>query len=165
MKCEESKQLVPGYLDGELSEDQAAPLRQHLLECVACRSAMQSDKALKGWFVQSAAPEIPEGFAARVARRAMAGDKGESFAPLPSAGPALVTTDNDRRTYSFVLQATAIAATLLVALSIGIVNLRLPDGADLQADEGSLLISLDALDALNELEQAPLETEAPKDEK
>jgi len=164
MKCEESKQLIPGYLDGELSEEQAAPLRQHLMECLDCRSDMQSDKALKGWFVDEPAPEIPEGFAARVARRAMAGDKGERFAPLPSAGPALVTSESDHRLQNFVLQVTSIAAALLIALSIAIGGLRLPGGDELQAEQGSLSESIHELEDLNELEQRAEESKDTKDE-
>ena len=36
MKCDEIKQLLMAYLDGELSAEQAAAVQQHLAECPAC---------------------------------------------------------------------------------------------------------------------------------
>ncbi|TAJ16410.1 MAG: zf-HC2 domain-containing protein, partial [Planctomycetota bacterium] len=64
--CAAALELVPGYLDEELSEEQAAPLRRHLLACHACREHAQAERALHRWFVPSAPVAVPEGFAARV---------------------------------------------------------------------------------------------------
>ena len=68
--CQNAQSLVPSYTDGELSEEQAAPLRRHLLECLACREVAQGEQALKRWFVpaEDALAVAPQGFAARVAR-------------------------------------------------------------------------------------------------
>ena len=55
MTCNEALPLVWSYLDGELSEAQAAPLRKHLLECNGCRNSAQHGKTLKRWFVRSEA--------------------------------------------------------------------------------------------------------------
>ena len=69
MNCTDAKPLIPSYLDGELTEPQAGPLRQHLLDCADCRARTQSEKALTGWFVEGPPVEVPAGFATRVARR------------------------------------------------------------------------------------------------
>jgi len=157
MDCEKAKTLVPGYLDGELSEGQASPLRQHLMECSGCRVVVQDEKGLKDWFVQDAAPSVPEGFAARVARRAMAGDTGERDVLTP-ASPPEAKSDN---VVNFVMQLTAMAATLLIALSIGIGGLRLPQGEELQAEEGSSLQeAFEELDELNRADEAEEPAEA-----
>ena len=75
--CDDARALVPSYLDGELSEAQASPLRAHLLDCPACRGVAKEGKALRRWFEFEPAPvSVPAGFAARVARRAFAGDPG-----------------------------------------------------------------------------------------
>lgn len=81
MNCNDAHPLIPSYLDGELSEAQAGPLRKHLLACQTCRTGAQSDKNLKRWFVASAAVPVPRDFAARVARRAFAGDRGLETMP------------------------------------------------------------------------------------
>ena len=87
--CHDYQDLVPGYVDGELSEEQAAPLRQHLLSCRVCRNAAQDLNKLTKWFPKPPAVAIPEGFAARVAAAAFTG-----AAPRPramtavAAGPA-----------------------------------------------------------------------------
>ena len=60
MECIEARPLIPSYLDGELSEAQARPLRKHLLDCPECRSGAQGEKNLKRWFVQEE-PVAPNG--------------------------------------------------------------------------------------------------------
>lgn len=142
MDCREARPLVPGYLDGELSEAQAAPLRRHLLDCPGCRAVTQADKALKSWFVDEGPVEIPAGFAARVARRALAGDTGERWG-------AQLETAEDRGLHGFVLQLTALAAALVISLSIGFRTMSLPRTDDLRADDFSLESALETLDEMN----------------
>lgn len=157
MDCRESRPLVPGYLDGELSEAQAAPLRKHLMDCPGCRSITQADKALKSWFVDAGPVEIPAGFAARVARRALAGDTGEHWAAAHDAG-------GEHGLRGFVLQLTAVAAALVIALSIGFRTMSLPQTDDLRADDFSLETALDALDEMNrepESKPAAPKTDSP----
>ena len=50
LNCENSHSLVPSYLDGQLPEAQAAPLRAHLIECPSCREVAKEGKSLKRWF-------------------------------------------------------------------------------------------------------------------
>lgn len=146
MQCNDARPLIPSYLDGELSEAQAAPLRKHLLDCQACRAWAQGEKNLKRWFVDDGQELVPAGFASRVARRAFAGDPG---LPVPVPAAADEVTDGGR-ILRFVLQVTAAAAVVLVLLSVAMGNLRLPEARDVRATNEQEL-SLD--EALSELER------------
>ena len=174
MECQQSHRLIPSYLDGELSEAQAAPLRRHLLDCQPCRAGAQGEKNLKRWFSASLPVSVPKGFAARVARRAFAGDTGEPPTEIvPAAAPALAGWTggwaaldrngaresrglSEDRILRFVLQATAAAALVVIALSIALRSLSLPAGTRLQAADGQTEIgveqALERLDRLNRQE-------------
>lgn len=148
MECRDVRPLIPVYLDGELTEAQAAPLRKHLMDCPACRSAVQDERSLKAWFLAPRPVEVPAGFAARIARRALAGDTGEHFEAPATGGGA------EGRLLTFVLQITTVAAGLLIALAIGTRALRLPEDGSLQADDFDLGRALEQLDELNDAERA-----------
>ncbi len=135
LTCEKASALVPVYLDGELSEAQAAPLRSHLLQCVACREGAKSGKALKRWFVAAAAPAIPQGFAARVARRAFAGDPGLTSQAEGDAERGRAP-EGEGALFQFTLRLTAIAAGLLFFLALGLqLRARPAAGDELQAED------------------------------
>lgn len=137
MNCKECLPLITGYLDGELSELQAAPLRQHLMDCRTCRKSLASEKSLKRWFdfEDSLEVEVPEGFAERVARRAFAGDPGEQPVGggrlVALTGGGVLTAENQLQ--QFVLRATAAAAVILLVLSAWMRNAHLPDGSNMSA--------------------------------
>lgn len=132
MNCDRAQPLVPLYLDGELSEIQADELRPHLLSCPSCRAAMQAERSLSAWFVPTAPVAVPDGFAARVARRAFAGDPG--VLQPASAGPAGLETP----ILQFALRALAAAAVVLIVFAIAIRRVDLPE-SDLKAnDEGPI---------------------------
>ena len=152
MQCSQAKPLVPGYLDGELSESQAGALRQHLLECFGCRGSAQEAKVLSSWFVDDDQVAVPVGFAARVARRAFAGDTG-----LKPVAPAV----HQESHLSFVQQLTGLAAAALIACTIGIRSLGMHDTGDLQADS-TYDQALQALDMLNAEERDALEAARKK---
>jgi len=147
MICKESLALIPGYLDGELSDAQAAPLRQHLIDCQSCRKAASGGKALKRWFEHDpgVGVEVPIGFAARVARRAFAGDTGEApIAAGAETAPAPIL--------KFVLGFTAAAAALLLVLSVWMHGVHLPDSENIHAvdtptDKQELLEKMDRTNA------------------
>ncbi len=129
--CQDVKTLLGSYLDGELSEEQAAPLRTHLLACAECREGMQEVKVIRRWFHQGRAPvQVPAGFAARVARRAFAGDPG-LLQPTPPAHDA----PGEARLVTFLLGLTAAAAALLFAFSLLIQGESLPQDDRLKASE------------------------------
>jgi anti-sigma factor RsiW len=159
MNCPDAVPLIPSYLDGELSEAQAAPLRQHLLACQDCRAGAQSEKALKRWFVRKPIV-VPQDFAARVARRAFAGDTGKSLELATSIhrvealGPQQEAPRGEL--LQFVLRVTAVAAVFLIALAITIRVESLPPGGGLMADdriERPLEEILEDLEALNRAEE------------
>jgi hypothetical protein len=136
--CDQATSLVPSYLDGELTEAQAAPLRGHLLGCPGCREVAKRGKALSRWFVAAGSPAIPLGFAARVARRAFAGDPGD----LGDAGNRKTAADgaSEAALLPFVLRLTALAAGLLILLA-GLMQLQASptDSDELRADDLDLV--------------------------
>jgi len=179
MECHQSQVLIPSYLDGELSEAQAAPLRRHLLDCQACRAGAQGEKNQKRWFSVRAQVSVPQGFAARVARRAFAGDTGQAdfeimpagaagvFARSPSSNEDFGRDGSEDHHLRFVLQATAAAALLVLALSVALRSLSLPAGTSLRAADGRNEISvekaLERLDQMNQIDRAKAGTPpAPK---
>lgn len=153
MNCDNAQPLIPRYQDGELEEELAAPLRQHLLGCGACREDAKRETTLKRWFAAPAAMTAPPGFAAHVARRAFAGDGG--FDPLPEVElqPARDQARTDRPEtpiLPFVLRMTAAAAAILFVLAIGLRWRSLPDTGALDAE--SLTEVMEVIEALNEAE-------------
>ena len=160
MDCRQAEPLIPSYLDGELSEVRAAPLRRHLLDCQPCRAGAQGEKNLKRWFAPAAASEIPKGFAARVARRAFAGDAGEGqlgdVVLRPHAAPAVRSAESEERVLQFVLGLTAAAALVVIALAVSMRSWSLPSGTSLHASDNRDQISVEAaierLDRLNRAE-------------
>lgn len=166
MDCTEARGLIPRYLDDELRGERAAHLREHLIDCPGCRTVVQEGKALSAWFVAPQEVPVPEGFAARVARRAVAGDAGSGVGtstaprgwPLEPVVPErrAGTGGPSAHLTSFLVSAAAVAATLLLGLSIALQRLERPAGNELEAQYESRERSIEALRALNE--------DAPADE-
>ena len=131
MNCKECLPLIPSYLDEELSEAQAAPLRQHLMDCRLCRKALSGERAFKRWFEHEPVVEVavPDGFAARVARRAFAGDTGVREDDVAIA--EVHTTETPL--LQFVLRATAIAAGILLLVSAVIFRTHIPASTNMKA--------------------------------
>jgi anti-sigma factor RsiW len=165
MECNAANALIPGYVDGELSEAQAKPLRQHLLDCAACRAVTQDVKGLRGWFVAPGAVTVPPGFAERVARRAFAGDRGQQWGGR-ERDDAGVSFAAEPRLVSFVMGLTALAAGLLLAISIYIGTMQRPQTDDLMADDLSPQAVVERLDELNRAEATatPADTDARPEE-
>lgn len=142
MNCENAAVLVPSYLDEELSEEQAAPLRKHLLACPGCRELAKDGTNLSRWFADDEPFEVPAGFAARVARRAFSGDRGllpESASEGIGADlqPTAAAAGGKHQTplLRFVLTATSIAALVLFVLAMAIRWRTLPEGRGVQAED------------------------------
>lgn len=155
LQCQDARPLVPAYLDGEVSEAQAGPLRKHLLACHECRSSVQNQRALKRWFEPQSVSrrervEVPPGFAARVARRAFAGDTGDLLTPVraPERGDTL----------QFVLQITSIAAAIMLIFALALRSERVPSGGDLRANDSVEVPKEQVLEKLEELNEAEGET-------
>jgi anti-sigma factor RsiW len=162
LSCREAQPLIGSYLDGELSEPRAALLRKHLLECVACRGGVQDGKQLQRWFgalreastvrgSEFAAP-VPTGFAARVARRAFAGDDGEHFIDQHEIQPAPGLQEN--RVLRFVTRLTALAAAAALLLAAAYRAQSRPSGDHLSADDRAPLSVKEIHDRLDRLNRA-----------
>ena len=146
MNCNDSRTLIPSYLDGELSEHQAAPLRQHLMDCQPCRKAASGQKALGRWFEHEPTSDVavPAGFAERVTRLAFAG-----AVPRSSEEPLEAATRAEASLQSTVLWMTAAAAAVLLVVSGMLAQLPRGDGSNLRAGEDQTLEeTLEEIDAL-----------------
>jgi hypothetical protein len=157
--CQDALPLVPSYLDGELSEVRAGFLRKHLLDCQACRASAQDGKLLARWFAQPAKLQFapPSGFAARVARRAFAGDTG-------SQQPAETATRERGRLLQFVLGLSAAAAALMMLSAIALRDQALPGADSLNAasEAQSVEAVLQRLEELNRQTTAPNAAPSPE---
>ena len=149
--CKSFEPLIPSYLDGELSDAQAGPLRRHVLECPACRRRVSGDKALKRWFVAEPAPAVPAGFAERVARRAFAGDTG---ADTGAAEAPLATAEGNGKLLRFVLAFTAVAAAVLLIVASSLPTIGVPISGTLEAEDDVPMKLEQVLNQLGELERA-----------
>jgi hypothetical protein len=135
LTCDHAIALVPSYLDGELTEAQAAPLRAHLLGCVGCREVAKDAKVLKRWLVVGDPSAVPAGFAARVARRAFAGDAGESATAFAGG-----TAAPEAALLPFVLRLTVAAAAVLLCLAAAMqLQSRPTESDELRADDLDLV--------------------------
>ena len=180
-ECKDALPLIGAYTDGELSGAQAGPLRQHLMSCPTCRNSAQASKAARRWFQQPLPGEgqpgqrgedlVPPGFAARVARRAFAGETGEHApeslghleltpavvagevrAAESRAGVVRPTLSTPRGLLGFLVEMTGLAAAVLVALTVAFRMREVPSGEPLRADEA--LSVQEIKDRLSELNAA-----------
>lgn len=137
LTCSDARPLVGAYLDGELSEARSSLLRKHLLDCHSCRTGAQDGKNVKRWFAAAREDEarlpavVPSGFAARVARRAFAGDVGQSGEREFTLSPR----KKEAGVLSFVLSATAIAAGLALMLAVAARLRGREVGSSMSADD------------------------------
>lgn len=164
MHCDDALKLVDRYVDEELGEGQAAPLRRHLIDCSSCRLAAQEAEALKSWFVDPEAlvgpAEAPEGFADRMTELAFGARTQKGPRSLhPALAGAGATDSSVQQMSGYVLNLVAAAAVVLLMLAFGINRRSLPEVERLNADSSSMTESLHALDALNE-QEAELEDQA-----
>jgi hypothetical protein len=164
--CREAQPMVGAYLDGELEEARAAGLRKHLLGCVACRGGLQDGKTLRRWFapLREAGDErggefaaaVPAGFAARVARRAFAGDVGErpTFGEPRTLGEQRPPAAGEGRLLRFVVRLTAVAAAAAIVVAVTYRAQSRPSGDQLSADDRGAHLSVQEiqhrLDRLNQ---------------
>lgn len=88
MNCVDPKKLSV-YLDGELAEDEAAAIRQHLADCEACRDEVSRLEAVSDALDSLEGAEPDPYFAPRVARLA-AGRRGSGW-PRRLLVPAAAT--------------------------------------------------------------------------
>lgn len=165
IQCDRAEEFIPRYVDGELNDDEASPLRQHLIDCQSCRLRAQEAEALSSWFVDPESivgpAEAPEGFAARVATLAFAGaaqvEPHGGPRPLSEAHAEEDAHLREKNLQTFVLNLTGAAAILVILLAFGLQRRGQPDLGTINADATmSLSDSLEDLDELNQAsESAP----------
>lgn len=144
MNCAESRELLPLYREGELSEDQTAMLRDHLATCTEC-SELAKEYKLAGAFVgrlRSVRPVMPDA-------AALAGDIGDRI----KASATVRRTPPSARFISRLLDvfevppvrlaSAAFAAVLMIVFSVQC--LQLADSVarleDRYARQGGLLLT------------------------
>ena len=64
--CKESSALLDPYIDGELSPEETARVREHLHTCDGCRAYVQAALAIRDAFPEAEDTPVPDGFAAGV---------------------------------------------------------------------------------------------------
>lgn len=61
--CEDFAALLDPYIDGELSPEETARVREHLRSCDGCRAYVQAALTMRDAFPEAEDTEVPEGFA------------------------------------------------------------------------------------------------------
>lgn len=64
--CEDYGALLDPYIDGELSGDEAARVREHLTRCDGCRAYVQAALLMRDAFPDAEDAQVPDGFAESV---------------------------------------------------------------------------------------------------
>ncbi len=162
MRCEQSEHWISLGADQELSVQEVSLLREHLAECAACRGLSDEARDMQRWFVTPPQEPVPAGFAERVVAAAFDGQVATAKGPrglVQSDGSAEADT-GDSRMQGFLLQMTALAALLLVALGFALAGKHASEGNDIHADKDSLESLIQEMEQENALEAKS----DPKDE-
>ena len=61
--CDEFAALLDPYIDGELSPEETARVREHLRSCGGCRAYVQAALIMRDAFPEAEDTEVPDGFA------------------------------------------------------------------------------------------------------
>ena len=64
--CKEFSALLDPYIDGELSPEETARVREHLHTCDGCRAYVQAALSIRDAFPEAEDTPVPDGFAAGV---------------------------------------------------------------------------------------------------
>jgi hypothetical protein len=158
MRCEQSERWISLAADQELSVHEVGLLREHLSHCAPCQALSEEAHDMHRWFVAPPQVEIPAGFAGRVVAAAF---DGQAVAPkgprgVLRGGAAQAAPAEGRSMQGFLLQMTALAALLLVALGFALAGKRAAKSRDLHAVGTSMESVIQDLDQLNAEEDAQL---------
>ncbi len=107
-KCEEFAPLLSAYFDGELTEEERAELRAHVMECEACQKLLGELTALHEAFGALGEEEVPVGFTEGV----MAAVRAEKAAAKPQT--------KKRSAWRRMAPLAACAALVLLAAAVAL---------------------------------------------
>ncbi len=107
-KCEEFAPLLSAYFDGELTEEERAELRAHVMECEACQKLLGEMTALHEAFGALGEEEVPAGFTEGV----MAAVRAEKAAAKPQT--------KKRSAWRRMAPLAACAALVLLAAAVAL---------------------------------------------
>ncbi|MBL4769581.1 MAG: zf-HC2 domain-containing protein [Planctomycetes bacterium] len=166
MRCEQSERWISMGADQELSVQEVGLLREHLGQCTPCQALADESRDLGRWFVTAPQAPVPAGFAERVVAAAFEAPVDVAKGPrgLVQGGTVSAAEAGGSRMQGFVLQLTALAALLLVALAFALADKRASETNDLHADPTSIESVIEGLDQLNSEEAKGLEADSSKDE-
>ena len=107
-KCEEFAPLLSAFVDGELTEEERAELRAHVMECEACQKLLGEMTALHEAFGALGEEEVPAGFTEGV----MAAVRAEKAAAKPQT--------KKRSAWRRMAPLAACAALVLLAAAVAL---------------------------------------------
>ena len=107
-KCEEFAPLLSAFVDGELTEEERAELRAHVMECEACQKLLGELTALHEAFGALGEEEVPAGFTEGV----MAAVRAEKAAAKPQT--------KKRSAWRRMAPLAACAALVLLAAAVAL---------------------------------------------
>ena len=109
--CKEFSALLDPYIDGELSPEETARVREHLHTCDGCRAYVQAALAIRDAFPEAEDTPVPDGFAAGVPRPGGTAvtDHPESHAeiaaPAEAAVPNVDSVEEDTAATAYATQS------------------------------------------------------------
>ena len=112
--CKEFSALLDPYIDGELSPEETARVREHLHTCDGCRAYVQAALAIRDAFPEEEDTPVPDGFAAGVMAATRPGgtavtDHPESHAeiaaPAEAAVPNVDSVEEDTAATAYAAQS------------------------------------------------------------
>lgn len=141
-------------------------LREHLTECASCRTLSDETRDMQRWFATPPQEPVPAGFAERVVAAAFDGQVATAKGPrgLVQSGGSVEVERGSSRMQGFLLQMTALAALLLVALGFALAGKHASESTDIHATDSSMESIIEELDRINALEaKSDLKDETKED--
>ena len=111
--CKEFSALLDPYIDGELSPEETARVREHLHTCDGCRAYVQAALAIRDAFPEAEDTPVPDGFAAGVmaairadaAPRKRRRPRWAKTAPAEAAVPNVDSVEEDTAATAYATQS------------------------------------------------------------
>ncbi len=90
MNCEKTTERLGAYLDGELGEQEAAQVQEHLEACPRCAAELEELRRLDRLLSALPGMDAPEGFARRVRRAAERARRPARLRPVLARAAAML---------------------------------------------------------------------------